>query len=212
MKKILSLVSMMVFWVFAATAMAAPQKPAIGTFAIGMPKADATKLGAKPTKDPSMLTYSCTWQDVKWATTLVFKANTLATILMQTDINHRIMHSVTGEMEERGYKAISVTGADKKTVFFFSLKAAGKDEEAVHEAFDNVLAAFADAEKGSFVAVYCPEDTFDVLVAMDKNKNITLRAEQKKNLDVICYVLQLNKDNDKMSLMAVELAAMGITP
>ncbi len=176
-------------------------------FNLGMSKKEAAEKGAKATKDAGVMLYTTTWLDVEWKAVLMFASDELVTIALQTDINNKVLAYLLSAEDERNYKPLNATGADKREIAFYRLAAEGKSAEAREEAFQKALDAFADAESGKFVAIFCPEATLDRMAEVIKKKGDE-DAAMKKEADIMIDVLQMDKKDDKMLLLTSRFGTM----
>ncbi len=178
---------------------------AIDLFTLSMSKKDAQKAGAKPTKDPNIMSHKVSWQDAEWQVTLMFGPQGLETEVLKTDIDHRVLMPVMENIKERGYRVLNVNGPDGKDIKFHRLAAEGKDDQALDAIFDKALESFVDAEKGALTVMFCPAAPFfeEVVTAL-KNKG-SEDAALKKQAGTVFYVIRMDKKDDKMLVIVSTL-------
>lgn len=183
------------------------QSSFLDMFPIGMPRDEALKAGAKATGDDNVLLLGSSWLDADWKASLMFENGQLAVLGMQTALDHRTLTSCISYLTESGYAVMNFVGADGKDIPFYSLKAKGKSDEALSDIFDEALKAFADADKGECLMLFCLDDTLNSLVEGVKGGG---NAEEffKNETDTVLYAIKLDKGDDTMIFMMTTFGVM----
>ncbi len=177
----------------------------------GMIKADAQKAGAVPGKDGEM-TGKVDWGGAQWDAHMVFEGDEITVVGLKAKLNNDLVFPMLKEMEEVLCEPMMITRTvhgEKTETDPVQLAVQGKDKDARNDVLLTELNTFAGQEKGEIKVIFCPTDMLEEMAGEIKANGDLDEKDVMKNFgDSLIYSLQMNKQDDSITVISSPLAAL----